>query len=336
MKFGIFDHVDDSGLPLPEHLAARLAMAEVYDECGFHAYHVAEHHGTPFGHAPSPSVLLAAISQRTTRLRLGPLVYLLPLYHPLRLIEEIGMLDALSGGRLEFGFGRGISPIEMGFYGIDMAEQAERAAEAREVVMKGLTSDRLTHYGKFYQFDDVPMEQRPQQRPHPPLWYGTNAPPSVGRCARERLNMVTLVTGEAMAGMVADYRAAYAASGGAPSEMPFIGVGRHIVVADTDAQARAIAAPAFARWRAHFVHLWEQRGGDNPFVRSFPKDWEAVEASGAACAGSPDTVRAFVAQHQAIGFTYFLAQLAFGGLTLEQVSHSARLFAREVMPAMAV
>jgi alkanesulfonate monooxygenase SsuD/methylene tetrahydromethanopterin reductase-like flavin-dependent oxidoreductase (luciferase family) len=177
------------------------------------------------------------------------------------------------------------------------------------------------------------MRQRPQQRPHPPLWYGTNAPQSAGRCARERLNMVTLATGDAMARMLADYRAAYAASGGAPEHMPFIGVGRHVVVADTDAQARAIATPAFARWRAHFVHLWETRGGGNPFVAAFPRDWDAVEASGAACAGSPATVRAFVARHAAAGCTYFCAQLAFGGLTLGEVSRSARLFAAEVMPA---
>ena len=335
MKFGIFDHVDDSGLPLAQHLEARLQMAEIYDECGFYCYHVAEHHGTPLGLSPSPSVLLAAMSQRTTRLRFGPLVYLLPLYHPLRLIEEIGMLDALSNGRFEFGFGRGISPIEMGFYGVDMAEQAERAAEAREVVIKGLTHDTLTHHGKFYDFDDVPMLQRPIQQPHPPLWYGTNAPGSVGRCARERLNMVTLSSGDAMAGMVAGYRAEYAASGGEPADMPLIGVGRHIVVADTDAEARAIAAPAFARWRAHFVHLWERRGSDNPFVKSFPKDWDAVEASGAACAGSPATVREFVARHEGAGFTYFVAQLAFGNLSVDQVGHSARLFAKEVMPHFA-
>lgn len=335
MKFGIFDHVDDSGLPLAAHLEARLAMAQVYDACGFHAYHVAEHHGTPFGHAPSPSVFLAALSQRTKRLRFGPLVYLLPLYHPLRLIEEIGMLDALSDGRLEFGFGRGISPIEMGFYGVVMDEQAERAAETREVVLKGLANDRLTHHGKFFDFDDVPMEQRPQQVPHPPLWYGTNVRASFGRCAQERLNVVTLATGEVMAGMVEDYRAEYAASGGAPDAMPLIGVGRHIVVADTDAEARALAAPAFARWRAHFVHLWEQRGGHNPFVKAFPKDWDAVEASGAACAGSPATVRDFVARHAEVGFTYFVSQLAFGDLSLADVTRSAQLFSKEVMPAFA-
>ncbi len=333
MKFGIFDHVDDSGLPLADHYAARLDMVAAYEAAGFYAYHVAEHHGTPLGHAPSPGIWLAAVSQRTSTLRIGPLVFLLPLYHPLRLIEEIGMLDALSGGRLEFGYGRGISPIEMGFYGVDMAEQQARADEALDVVLNGLTHDRLTHHGRFFQFDDVPMLQRPLQQPHPPLWYGTNSPGSVERCAQQRLNMITLATGEGMRAMIGGYRAAY---DGPAGSMPLLGVGRHIVVADSDAEALAIARPAFARWRASFVHLWAARGGDNPFVASFPKDWEAMVATGGACAGSPDTVRAFIARDQALGgYTYLAAQLAFGDLSVAQVSRSAQLFGAEVMPAFA-
>ena len=338
MKFGIFDHVDDSGLPLAEHLEARLQMAEIYDGCGFHAYHLAEHHGTPLGHAPSPGVLLSAISQRTRKLRFGPLVYLLPLYHPLRLIEEVAMLDALSGGRLELGYGRGISPIEMGFYGVDMDEQRERADEAFEVLMKGLTQERLTHRGRFYQFDDVPMAQAPLQKPHPPLWYGTNSPASVARCARDQLNMVTLLTGETMREMMATYREQFVAGGGDREHMPLYGVGRHVVVADSDAEALALARPAFAQWRASFVRLWEERGGGaNPFIDTFPADWDALVASGSAIAGSPDTVRAFVEQDTDLGgYNYLVAQLAFGGLRVADVKRSAELFAREVMPAFAL
>ncbi len=336
MKFGVFDHVDDSGLPLPDHLEARLQLAETYDRLGFHAYHVAEHHGTPLGHAPSPGIYLAALAQRTRQLRFGPLVYLLPLYHPLRLIEEVATLDALSGGRLELGYGRGVSPIEMGFYGVDMAEQQDLTAETFEVLIKGLTSESLTHEGRFFLFDGVPMVQRCVQQPHPPLWYGTNAPGSVERCARQRVNMVTLLAGEAMHAMISGYRQAYVASGGDPVAMPLLGVGRHVVVAETDAEARALAGPAFARWRASFVQLWEARGGDNPFVRNFPKDWDALVATGAAVAGSPATVRNFIAaEAENAGFTYFLAQLAFGDMPLAAMQRSAELFGSEVMPALA-
>src|SRR5919201_5651510 len=116
MRFGVFDHVDDAGIPVGRQLAERLELAERLDAAGFHAYHIAEHHGTPLGYAASPNVFLAALAQRTTRLRFGPLVYVLPLYDPLRLAEEVCLLDQLSGGRLQLGGGRGASPLESALF----------------------------------------------------------------------------------------------------------------------------------------------------------------------------------------------------------------------------
>jgi len=116
---GVFDQLDDAGVDLAEHYANRLRMAEEYDGNGFYAYHVAEHHGTPHGLAPSPNLLLAAMAQRTTKLRRGPLVMVLMLYHPLRAFEEICMLDQISGGRVELGTGRRAVPAELEFYGVD-------------------------------------------------------------------------------------------------------------------------------------------------------------------------------------------------------------------------
>src|SRR5580658_11043780 len=107
MHFGVFDHLDRDGSLLAVYYENRLKLIEAYDRLGFYAYHLAEHHATPLGMAPSPNVFLAALAQRTRRLRFGPMVFVLPLYHPLRLLEEICMLDQLSGGRLELSFGRG-------------------------------------------------------------------------------------------------------------------------------------------------------------------------------------------------------------------------------------
>src|SRR4029079_16101916 len=117
--FGIFDHVDRGDEPIGTLYEQRLQLVETADGGGFRSYLVAEHHATPLGMAPSPSVYLAAVAQRTRRLRFGPLVYLLPLYTPLRLIEEICMLDKLSAGRCELGVGRGISPYELAYSGVD-------------------------------------------------------------------------------------------------------------------------------------------------------------------------------------------------------------------------
>src|ERR687888_1294440 len=135
MQFGVFDHLDRNDLPLRDYYEPRLAIAELYDRLGFYAYHIAEHHSTPLGMAASPSVFLAAVAQRSKRLRFGPMVYALPLYHPLRLIEEICMLDHLSGGRLDIGFGRGSSPIELADYGGDPTAAQEVYGEGLELVL---------------------------------------------------------------------------------------------------------------------------------------------------------------------------------------------------------
>src|SRR5271169_4414181 len=134
MKLAVFDHIDRNALPLGEQYEQRLQLIEAYDRAGFHAYHLAEHHATPLGMAPSPGVFLAAVAQRTRRLRFGPLVYTLSLHNPLRLIEEICMLDQMSGGRLDIGFGRGSSPIELEYYGVDAAEAQDIYAEALELI----------------------------------------------------------------------------------------------------------------------------------------------------------------------------------------------------------
>ena len=99
MQFGGFDQNDLGTLPLADQYENRLRLIEFYDRSGFRTYHMSEHHSTPLSMTPSPSVFLAAVAQRTQRIRLGPLVYVLPMHHPLRLAEEICMLDHLSRGR---------------------------------------------------------------------------------------------------------------------------------------------------------------------------------------------------------------------------------------------
>ena len=99
LEFGVFDHVDRNARPLAAFYEDRLKLIEAYDRAGIYGYHCAEHHSTPLGMAPSPSVFLSSVAQRTKRLRFGPLVYTLALYHPLRVAEEICMLDQMSRGR---------------------------------------------------------------------------------------------------------------------------------------------------------------------------------------------------------------------------------------------
>jgi alkanesulfonate monooxygenase SsuD/methylene tetrahydromethanopterin reductase-like flavin-dependent oxidoreductase (luciferase family) len=334
MKFGVFEHMDDSGVPLSQQIENRMRLAEAYDRCGFHAYHLAEHHGTPLGLAPSPGLFMAAVTQRTKRLRFGPLVYLLPLYHPLRLIEEICMLDHMSGGRLEVGVGRGVSPIEVGFFGVDPAAGPRQFPEALSVLKRGLTSEVLTFEGEFYRFKDVPMVLKPLQKPHPPLWYGVTTPGAAVWAAVAGANIATLVPAQAARAIAERYRAEWAKLGHPAEPAPLVGLNRHIVLADKEADAVATAERAYRRWRRHMELLWVQHG--RAFPLSLPPEIGPLLASGGAFAGTPAGARSYIAgQLETAGANYFICSLAFGDMTLEESLRTVELLGREVMPAFA-
>ena len=256
----------------------------------FYAYHLAEHHATPLGCASSPGLFLAAVAQRTTKLRFGPMVYLLPFYHPLRLIEEICMLDQMSGGRFEPGVGRGVSPIETTLFGLEFAQTQAMYHEAFQVLLKGLTSDELSFEGKFYRFDNVPMVLRPVQRPHPPLWYGVNVPDNAEWPAANDVNILAFGPREIVRPIFERYRATRRRLG--KDDATLYGVGKHVVIADTDAQALAIARRAYPRWRASFRWLFE-RHGIEPRNAAYPPTFDELCAIDNGVAGSPQTVRNF-------------------------------------------
>jgi alkanesulfonate monooxygenase SsuD/methylene tetrahydromethanopterin reductase-like flavin-dependent oxidoreductase (luciferase family) len=335
MKFGVFDHLDRNGLPLGEQYRQRLELIEAYEHHGFYCYHIAEHHATPLGMAPSPSVFLAALAQRTKRLKFGPLVYTLPMYHPLRVAEEICMLDHLSNGRLQVGIGRGISPHELEHYGVVPAEAQARYLEAFAIVMQALTQESVIFEGKFYTFRDVPMELAPLQRPHPPLWYGVANVEAIGWVAQNAVNVVCNVPAARAQAIVARYRAEWQAAGRDMAALPLVGFNRHIVVAPTTEEATAIARRAYDVWYASFFRLWE-RHGTRPSYALYPASFDELEAMGLGVAGSPEKVRdVLAAQVAQAGSNYLVSRLAFGDLSLAESMRSVELYAAAVMPALA-
>ncbi len=336
MKFGVFDHMDDAGVPLGRLYADRLQLAEACDRAGIWGYHLAEHHSTPLGCAASPGLFLAAVAQRTKALRFGPLVYLLPFYHPLRLIEEICMLDQMSGGRFQLGVGRGVSPFETQAYGLDFAKTGDIYHEAYELILKGLACDVLTFEGKHYQFRDVPMILRPVQHPHPPLWYGTTIPDNADWPAANDVNIVTIALRPTVRVITDRYKAVRAKLGKDPKDIPLMGVARHVVVADTDEDAREIARRAYPRWRESFRWLFVRHGAEPRIAGLYPPDFDELMAIDNGVAGSPRTVRDFIAAEiEASGSNYMLSWFAFGDMTLAESLRSLELFSREVMPAFA-
>ncbi|MGA7791214.1 MAG: LLM class flavin-dependent oxidoreductase [Xanthobacteraceae bacterium] len=332
MEFGVFDHLDRTGAALPDFYEDRLKIAEAYDRAGFYSYHLAEHHATPLGMAPSPNVFLAALAQRTRRLRFGPMVFVLPLYHPLRLIEEICMLDQISGGRLELGFGRGASPIELALYGGSADVAQEIYTEGVELILQGLTQKRLDFHGKHFTFDNVPMELAPFQKPHPPIWYGVHAPDSAERAARRNLHVVSLDPPGETRLAIERYRAIWRPPYPG-ARLPKLGLGRFIVVAETDAQALQLARRAYPVWHHSFTHLFRAAG--RPQTHPRPADFDALMERGQGIAGSPVTVRNFLArQLTETQCNYVVGQFAFGDLTRQECLRSISLFADEVIPAL--
>jgi alkanesulfonate monooxygenase SsuD/methylene tetrahydromethanopterin reductase-like flavin-dependent oxidoreductase (luciferase family) len=331
MKFGIFEHMDEGRVPHQQHFADRLALIEEYDRRGFYAYHLAEHHGTPLGLAPSPSVFLAAVAQRTKKLRFGPLVYSLPLYHPVRLIEEVCMLDLMSGGRLELGVGRGVSPIEVGFFGVNPDDGPRQFPEALRVLKQGLTSDELTFSGEFYKFDKVPMVMKPVQKPYPPLWYGVLTPDAAYWAALENAHIVTLVPGPPARGIFDRFRAEWEKFGRPADTFPLMGVSRHVVLAENEAEAKDVAARGYRLWLKHMSLLWERNGMKLPL--GLPPEIGPILQAGAAFAGTPDGFRAYLDdQIKTTGATYFISDVAFGDVTATESMRTIDLMAKHVMP----
>lgn len=335
MKFGLFDQNDASGLPAPEQYEKRLQLIAFCDASGFHIYQVSEHHGTPLSLSPSPSVWLAAVAQRTKRIRLGPLVYLLPIYNPVRLAEEIAMLDNLSGGRFEFGVGRGASPHEIRFLGLRPEEAADAYREAFEIILQALTTGKVTHSGAHWQFDETRLAVRPVQQPHPPLWYASASPESAAWPAQNGYNVIAGGPIERVAAVAAGFREAFARAHPEAGTMPLIGMNRYIVVADTDAEAESIARRAWARFYDSFILLWRELGGQ-PANAKLPPDIGPLLESGLAVAGGPDKVTATLRdQIVRANVTFLSGSFVFGDMDHEAARRSLELFASKVMPELA-
>jgi alkanesulfonate monooxygenase SsuD/methylene tetrahydromethanopterin reductase-like flavin-dependent oxidoreductase (luciferase family) len=331
LRFGVFDHMDDAGRGTAVQYDERLKLTEVCDVSGFYCYHLAEHHGTPHGLAPSPNLFLAAVAQRTRRIRLGPMVMLLNFYHPLRAYEEIAMLDQLSNGRLDLGVGRGSSPAELGFYGVDVASSQCRYLEAADVVMKAIRGGSLTFQGHHFKFSDVPLTPSLVENVPPPLWVGVMSADTARYAAEIGANVACIGTASHIRQLRDIYHEYQSCDQRPPAQEPLLGMVRQVVVADTDAKAEAIAAPAFDRWYHTFTYLTRERGQQIPprVSRTFN---DAVD-SGMTITGSIETVTSTLAEQiSKARVNYVLFQLAFGNLPLEASKRTARAIASCIMP----
>jgi alkanesulfonate monooxygenase SsuD/methylene tetrahydromethanopterin reductase-like flavin-dependent oxidoreductase (luciferase family) len=343
MKVGLFDHIERSDRALADQFDERLAFAAAAEQAGFYCLHVAEHHCTPLNMVPAPSVYLAAVARLTKRIHFGPLVYLLPLYSPLRLAEEICMLDQLGRGRLEVGVGRGVSPFELRYNKIEHDKSRDIFIDAFDCVVEALTHETFSYAGKHFSYADTPMPLRPYQQPHPAFWYGSSNATGATWSGDHGMNFVANgPTGFAKPNINA-FKAAFAKRGGAAQPKPefpggaAIGILRHIVVAPTDADAQRIAKPAFEYHLASLNWL-RSRHGSAASGLNVPRGqtFEAGSAEGTVIAGAPQAViDTIAAQSEALGINYLVTYPYFGTMTNADARRSLDLFAEKVLPAIA-
>ena len=342
VTFGLFDWVDADGVRDASQLyRERLDLLADAESQGFDIYHLAEHHGTPLGLVPSPSVFLAATAARTTRIRLCPLVYVLPLYHPARLAEEIAMLDQLSGGRLEVGFGKGGNPHELLPYGIGPGDAQRRYDEVFAALMAALESGTIGAMGTGADRADMPIRAR--QAPCPPIWYPTSNPHSVPPLGKRGINTILgfsfrSPTIEETRRRRDEYFQGVAdappgtAMGGAGVRAPRFGIMRNIYVGESDRGARERAVEAMEVFYGQFTALW-RRLGDDRFTG--PQDFARAIGEGLVIAGSAATVRAqLTGMLRASGWNHFAGAFAFGSLSYAEARLSLTRFGEEVVPAL--
>ena len=344
MKFGLFDHVDANGRALAQQLDERIEFVVAAEAAGFYSYHVSEHHATPLNLVPVPGVYLGAIAHATSTIRLGPLGYLLPLYSPLRLIEEICILDHLSHGRLDVGVGRGVSPFELKYHDVNPSTSHGIFREALETVLYGLDNEVLEHEGEYYTYHDVPMELRPLQDPHPPIWYPTNSVEGGTFGGENGYHFVTLGGVEFAKPALNAFKEAFAKRGrpgdGATDDFEggaAMGIMRHLVIADTDAEAMKLAEPVYQAWEASLTKLWRGNKVPGPNMAQFipPTLGEAIER-GSVVVGSASTVRDKLAGDiEALGLNYMVTAFYFGDIGHQQAMHSMQTFAADIMPDLA-
>jgi len=177
MKVGVLQFFSWPGRhgPLEEVFSRALERIEIMDKGGFDAVWLAEHHFTTFSVCPSVHMMGTMAAARTERLRIGTAVSLASLYHPLRLAEEVALLDNLSGGRVNWGAGRGFAHSEFSAFGVPPAESAERFREAVDIVLQAWTQESLTWKSAHFSFEGVEVLPKPLQRPHPPVWMAASS-----------------------------------------------------------------------------------------------------------------------------------------------------------------
>jgi alkanesulfonate monooxygenase SsuD/methylene tetrahydromethanopterin reductase-like flavin-dependent oxidoreductase (luciferase family) len=307
------------------------------EEMGFDYCLIAEHHFTNYGNSPAPLLQALHIAHRTRRLRIATAALVLPIWQPLRLAEEVAVLDNLSGGRFICGVGRGYQPHELARFGIPLPETRQRFNEILDVLVQAWTrDDSFTYQGQYVQVPDpVTVWPKPLQKPHPPFWVaGTSVETMELAAARDMMPITTGLLGES--GVQAHFSALVHArlALGKPIHGLELGLQSLTHVAETDAQARAQLG--YARWQNRAGRALSRLEVHDGRVATGPYQGELDDDGfmDRLYFGSPATVTAKFRRAAQLGVTHVSNWMMFGGLEHEKIMRSIRLMGEEVIPAL--
>ena len=336
MEFGVFYQIPCGAEQTPAgRYADVMAQAQLADALGYDMAWLAElHFARRFSVMPAPLLMASALSQTTERIMLGTAVNLLPLHHPLRIAEEVATLDVLSGGRAVFGIGRGSNPNHYRGYGIPIEERNDRFVEGLDVALRAWTEDTLDYNGQFYQAENVRLEPKPIQQPHPPVYIAANGAdtfPLVGRLGHNILVTPLIISVQGVSDGLAAYRDTLAEYGHNPDGVKVV-VNVPVYVGESEAAAKAAFAPTINNYLDTLRSMQNNSRGSS---RASQLTYEAIYDELGAI-GTPQQVTARLEWFRELYHPQeFMCWFNIGGmLTNDEVGRSMRLFAAEVMPRL--
>lgn len=313
---------------------------------GFDSLWANEHHFDAYGGIiPSPPIMLSALAQRTTRVRLGSSIIVLPLHNPIEIAEQMAMVDLMSGGRIELGIGRGFVAYDYDRLRIPLENAQERLKDGLGVILKAWAGGPFSHRGPYYQYENVEVWPPPQQQPHPPIWLSCGGTPqSFDWAGRQGYRIMTVAYRgvEPLIALNRLYREAWAAAGHVADAYE-ISAHYQVVLAPNGAEAKGIAQEALRRYNGATTHTTQRVRSDSERsaiavqqkIAQEMLDLDQMIKECRVIAGTPaEAVELLERAQDLMGFTQVDCTFYFGGIAFEHAQRSHRLFASEVMPKL--
>jgi alkanesulfonate monooxygenase SsuD/methylene tetrahydromethanopterin reductase-like flavin-dependent oxidoreductase (luciferase family) len=338
MKFGLFTSAQASSGDLPpesgQGFRDYLDFNVAAERLGFVSSFSVEHHFSGWNQVSATLMLLTALAMRTTRMRLGTAVMVLPWHNPVLLAEQAATLDLISGGRLDLGIGKGYRHSEFKGFQIAPEEAQARFDEALDLMIRAWTErNRFSHRGRFWHFEDIVVEPPPAQKSHPPLWVAAGSAASIRRAAARGFNLILdqYAAPEVIAERIALYKAERASHGLSFDPMQ-VAVARQLYVAkdEADREAALRRQAAYTRRTVEVSRPPADASGANAGEKAGSHVLAYANRAGGteehALFGTPDQIRAMLERLQQAGVHYVLLTFAAGMAQLQR-------FAHEIMPS---